>query len=209
MDIKVVVFDAMGVVFTEGDDGNNLLVPFIEEECDFHDPDEIRRRYFKAGLGEISSQEFWSGLGDYPNIERRYLESKLRIDPEAIEVLEYLKPRYNLALLSNDVSEWSKYLRTKFDLDRFFPVCVISGDVGVRKPSPKIYEILLEKIKVEPSECVFIDDRLRNLKTASELGMQTIYLREGEDDSDYKPDYSIEKLGQLKDIRLLAQEKED
>ena len=72
----VIVFDAMGVIFEEGDDTNNLLIPFIERECAYTDRPTIHHLYMEASLGHISSKEFWEQVGgDYPAIERRYLDT--------------------------------------------------------------------------------------------------------------------------------------
>ena len=76
--------------------------------------------------------------------------------------------------LSNDVSEWSLKLRKHFEIEQFFDGFTISGDVGVRKPDQGIYENFLEDSKYAPTECVFVDDREKNLDTAKDFGFQTI-----------------------------------
>jgi putative hydrolase of the HAD superfamily len=55
-----------------------------------------------------------------------------------------------------------------------FDAYVESAVEGVRKPDPRIYHIACERLSVEPSGAVFLDDIGRNLKTARELGMATI-----------------------------------
>lgn len=79
-----------------------------------------------------------------------------------------------LACLSNDVSEWSLNLRNRFGLDRLITDWVISGDVGYRKPDPEIYQELLRRLQVMPSEVLFIDDRVKNLTAAATLGFHVI-----------------------------------
>jgi len=76
--------------------------------------------------------------------------------------------------LSNDVSEWSRKLRQRFGLDRYFQRFVISGDVGARKPDPAIYQFLLDQAGIGPSEAIFVDDRLRNVKAADAMGITSI-----------------------------------
>jgi putative hydrolase of the HAD superfamily len=175
--IDVIVFDAMGVIFEEGDDTNNLLIPFIERECAYTDRLTIHHLYMEASLGHISSKEFWEQVGgDYPTIERRYLDTQLTLDPDLLPVAEQLKGRYTLAILSNDVSEWSVYLRHKFHLDRLFTISIISGDYGYRKPDPHLYDVLLKSLCVAPRRCIFIDDQPKNLLTAVRLGMKTILM---------------------------------
>jgi HAD superfamily hydrolase (TIGR01509 family) len=173
-DIDVVVFDAMGVTFVEGDDVSNLLIPFVARECSCTNGDAIRQLYLPASLGRISSQKFWTRLGCAPACERAYLDTQLKLDPDFIAVAERLKKRYMLAMLSNDVSEWSAYLRRRFALDRLFTSVVISGDYGFRKPNRRLYQILLQSLNVAPHRCVLVDDQPRNLETAAQLGMHTV-----------------------------------
>jgi len=173
-DIDVVVFDAMGVTFVEGDDVSNLLIAFVARECGCRNGDAIRQLYLPASLGRISSQAFWARLGCAPVCERAYLDTQLKLDPDFIAVAERLKKRYMLAMLSNDVSEWSAYLRRRFALDRLFTSVVISGDYGFRKPNRRLYQILLQSLNVAPHRCVFVDDQPRNLETAAQLGMHTV-----------------------------------
>jgi len=195
--IDVVVFDAMGVTFVEGDDVSNLLIPFVARECGCTNRDRVRKLYLPASLGQISSRKFWTHIGcAYPASERKYLDTQLTLDPDFVAVAEQLKKRYVLAMLSNDVSEWSAYLRSRFALDRLFASVVISGDQGFRKPDPRLYHVLLRSLNVAPQQCVFVDDQPRNLETAAQLGMRTICrIRDDRDQPTYER--AIESLGEL------------
>jgi len=198
-----VAFDMMGVIFEVADDVNDLLVPFIQRRDRSVSSEKINELYRKASLGEISSYDFWSQLGfesEYPDIEKDYLDSCLKLDPEFINIARSLKESYSLAVLSNDVKEWSSYLRSKFGLDKLLKVVVISGEEGYRKPDRKIYTILLDRIHESPSSCILIDDRFKNLRTASQLGMKTIkFLREDVAD-DSSSDFGITSFSQLPEI---------
>lgn len=71
------------------------------------------------------------------------------------------------ALLSNS---WGNvYPRDGWS--EMFDQVVISGEVGMRKPEPEIYEHAVALLEVEPSECVFVDDLSVNVKAAVSLGM--------------------------------------
>ncbi len=52
---------------------------------------------------------------------------------------------------------------------------MISGEVGIRKPAPEIYEMGANAIGVDPPSCVFVDDLPFNLRPAQDLGMATIH----------------------------------
>lgn len=187
---KRIFFDVMGVIFTVGDDTNDLLVPFVTERNKTITRAEICDAYMRASLGEITSQAFWErvGLGaDYPEIERVYLDTCLTLDDECAETLNMLCKNYKLGIISNDVSEWSVYLRDKFALNRYFETVIISGDVKRRKPDKQIFE-QVECLGKDYSDCVFIDDRIKNLVPPAELGFKTIlFNRNGEQKDTYSP----------------------
>jgi putative hydrolase of the HAD superfamily len=60
-------------------------------------------------------------------------------------------------------------------LAELFDGVVISGDVGIRKPTLEIYDLGAQRIGLAPSQCVFVDDLPFNLKPAAELGMATVH----------------------------------
>lgn len=66
-----------------------------------------------------------------------------------------------------------RYDRTM--LAELFDGVVISGEVGIRKPSPEIYAIGAERAGADPAACVFVDDLPFNLPPAEELGMATVH----------------------------------
>ena len=177
MAINWVIFDAMGVIYEVADDVGDSLVPFLRSK-NYNKPFRfIFKEYIRASLGQVTSLEFWTALGynkEYPEIEKEFLDNWYTMDPEFLDVAKQLIGKYKVAMLSNDIKDWSNFLRGRFEINRFFDVNVISGEVGYRKPDPKIYEILLHDIDSSAENCVFIDDKLENLQVASEFGIKTI-----------------------------------
>lgn len=70
----------------------------------------------------------------------------------------------------------SLYAREIMEL---FDVVIESAKIGIRKPNPRIYEMMCEQLGVAPSACVFLDDLGGNLKPARALGMTTIKVESG------------------------------
>jgi putative hydrolase of the HAD superfamily len=200
MDKKWVIFDGMGVIFEVGDDTNDLLVPYIRGINETVTSAQINELYMEASLGKITSYTFWDKLGfkdNYHQVEVNYLNNCLTLDKEFPDVASELKKTYNLALLSNDVSEWSSYIRQKHGLEKIFKVVVISGDVGFRKPSDDVYRIMLDRIGCPAEDCVFIDDNYKNLVPAMNLGMKGIkFNRDAVFIDEYKG-YEMESFIQL------------
>jgi putative hydrolase of the HAD superfamily len=80
-----------------------------------------------------------------------------------------------LALLSNGVPEIVARIRADRDLTALFDTQVISFEVGLAKPEPEIYRIVLDRIGTAPAATLFVDDRLENIETARELGIQAAH----------------------------------
>ena len=77
-------------------------------------------------------------------------------------------------LLSNS---WGDDRYDREQLAELFDAWVISGEVGLRKPDPAIYELAAERLGLAPEQCVFVDDLPGNLKPARALGMATVVHR--------------------------------
>lgn len=79
------------------------------------------------------------------------------------------------ALLSNS---WGTELYPRDRMTPIFDVMVISGEVGLRKPDPAIFELTTDRLGVAPGACVFVDDHPGHLTAAAEAGMTTVLHRE-------------------------------
>ena len=172
--MKVLVLDAMGVIYSVGDDVRDLLCPFIEEKGGTEDVSKIEKLYHSASLGNVSASEFWEAVGLDPELEDEYL-SRHQLTDGLIGFLKTANSRgFQVWCLSNDLSEWSRKLRASFGLDEYFRGFIISGDVGIRKPDQAIFEHLVRRLDISPFEAVFVDDQPKNLDTAAKLGFNTI-----------------------------------
>ena len=188
--MRTLILDAMGVIYSEGDDGHNLLLPFIQEKVGNINYSELVKLYSAVSLGRISAPDFWKSLRIDPALEDEYLQ-RHRLSEGLMEFLDAVSLQgMKLWCLSNDVSDWSRKLRIRFGLDRYFRGFIISGDVGIRKPDLAIYRHLIEKGGINPSDAVFVDDRPRNLAPAQELGFTTILFNPTPEDS-YGHSYKI------------------
>ena len=200
MAIKWVILDAMGVIYEVADDVSDSLVPFLRSK-NYNKPVRfIFKEYIRASLGQVTSLEFWTALGynkEYPEIEKEFLDNWYTMDPEFLDVAKKLIGKYKIGMLSNDIKDWSNFLRGKFEINRFFDVNVISGEVGYRKPDPKIYEILLRDIDSPADNCVFIDDKLENLQVASELGVNTIRFLRKKSKAEFCSEFEISSFKEL------------
>ena len=195
-----VVLDAMGVMYPVADDVEDLLVPFIRARRPDMSTSLINAAYRQTSLGRISARQFWRVFAledDYPAIERRYLHACLRLAPGLPAVLAQLRARYRLAMLSNDVADWSRRLRVTFDLNRWFGAVVISGEARLRKPDPRIYRAMQERIPAAPWDIVFVDDRAANLQAAAAHGWRTLCFARVPGSGDFIADAEADQIHDL------------
>ena len=82
------------------------------------------------------------------------------------------------ALTNNWAADGYEVRARAVDLREHFDAFVESSAEGLRKPDPRIYALVCERLAVEPAQAVFLDDIGRNLKTARKLGMTTIKVEE-------------------------------
>ena len=99
----------------------------------------------------------------------------------SVEVLANLKARgVPIYGISNWSAETFPPQRQRFPFLSWFHDIVVSGDVGVIKPDPRIFRILLERNAIAPDSAVFIDDVAANAAAASRLGIHGIHFRSPE-----------------------------
>lgn len=91
------------------------------------------------------------------------------------EFIEYLSVLSvpTLAMVTNNVREWRLFWRANVP-DGLFDVIVDSSQERVRKPDPRFFEIVLERVGCAAQECVLVDDTAENCTAAAALGMRTI-----------------------------------
>ena len=123
--------------------------------------------------------------------------------PEVKGVLEALKGKFKLGLISNSIVENATILLQHLGLKRFFDVVVISGEENLNKPDPEVFRRALERIGVTASEAMMVGDSLGDdIKGAKSVGMTAVWEnRSGKKiDSHIKPDYIIMNLRKLLDV---------
>lgn len=173
--MKAIILDMYGVIVKQtGDD----FVPYVQQTFPDLSIEEIHTPWFKADIGELTSLEVWEAIGfkgDLEKIEKEYLDT-IELSDGFINFIEKAKNKYKLAIISNDSSRWSKYLRNKFDLNKYFDVISISGDLKIQKPDVRIFLLTTEKLGLNAEDCIYIDDREGNLEAAKKLGMKPVLL---------------------------------
>lgn len=110
------------------------------------------------------------------------LQGDLR--PEMVEALKRIKAQFKTGCITNNLpantigsmTGRSLYVAEVMVL---FDHVIESAKIGLRKPDPRIYRLMVDTLKVDPKNCVYLDDLGVNLKPAREMGMTTIKVTSG------------------------------
>jgi putative hydrolase of the HAD superfamily len=99
--------------------------------------------------------------------------------PEMVEALRRVKAKFKTGCITNNLpanSIGSKGGRSLYvaEVMALFDHIIESAKIGLRKPDPRIYRMMVEALGVDPKRCVYLDDLGVNLKPAREIGMTTI-----------------------------------
>ena len=133
----------------------------------------VGRKTLDAYWGEIGPVLGLHTAGQIDAFRRSYFADEAP-NEGVLDLIRRLQGRYKLAVLSNSPPRLSKWLSDWGILD-LFDIVVCSGDEGVVKPDPAIFELTLARLDVAPEEAVFVDDTPGHVQAARALGMRGVH----------------------------------
>jgi 2-haloacid dehalogenase len=182
---SIVVFDLGGVLIDwnprylyrklfAGDD--TAMEQFLTQVCtqDWNEGQDAGRSFAEAA---------WLLKADHPEKSHlidafgdRFDEMMSGAIEGSVAILGELRARgVKLFGLTNWSAETYPMALRRFDFLRWFGGVLVSGEVGVIKPDPRIYRLLFERFAIRPQDAVYIDDNPRNAAAATALGMHGIH----------------------------------
>ena len=136
--------------------------------------------------------------------EKEYLSicpHKTQLLPGTEELLEYLKNRYELHVITNGFAETQKTKMQKSGLEFFFESMISSEEVGVNKPAPEIFRQSLARTGAAPKTSLMIGDNLQaDIVGAQSVGMDQVYYNPLKIKHTEKPTFEIAHLLEMKDF---------
>ena len=124
--------------------------------------------------------------------------------PEVKEVLNSLKEKnYKLAILSNGTPALLNQLVKSNNLDSIFDDIFSIEEVGIFKPSSKVYDIPIKKYQIQKNDVVFLSANTWDISGGGNYGYNAIWLNRNNntfDNLDYKPQNQVKDLSELLDI---------
>ncbi len=118
----------------------------------------------------------------------------LTLDKDFIDFAKKTKEKYQIVLLSNDSLEHSKRITEFYGIDDLFDERILSDETGFKKPSLEIFDAALEKIGRKPSECIFVDSKVKNLLYAEEVGISALLFNRKDEHFEGMAVYSFKEL---------------
>lgn len=172
--IRAVIFDCFGVLYVPvGEDYFRSHIPNFE----MHKA-ELADLGRQADYGLISQQDLAdqvAGLVGLPAAEvRANIMGQLIRNQALLAFSQSLRPKYKVGLLSNISRATMDNYFSLSERQQFFDSVVLSSDVGMVKPHPEIFELAAQRLGVDASECIFVDDNAANCAGAQSVGMQVV-----------------------------------
>ncbi len=139
----------------------------------------------KATIGEAGIEELWEYVREALQLDPQKLAefvvtfwSSDRVDEELVDFIQSLRPNYKIGLLSNSFIDARQSLSKRFPgLLNIFDEIVLSSEVKMAKPDPRIYCLMLDKLGLVPESTIFVDDFRENVEAAHALGIHAIQFR--------------------------------
>src|SRR5499427_9148641 len=188
--VEAVIWDFGGVLTTSPFDA------FTRFERDRGLPADIIRRTNASNHLENAWAKFERAEVDIETFDRLFAEESLALGaevrgkdvlpllsgdlrPEMVEALTRIKAKFKTGCITNNLPNnaiGSASGRTLYvaEVMALFDHVIESAKIGLRKPDPRIYRMMVETLQVDPDKCVYLDDLGVNLKPARAMGMTTI-----------------------------------
>lgn len=163
--------------------------------------EELNRQRFLYPLEAV-------GVGDsalakaYSDDFFAVIPTRKQLMPHAVEVLDYLSPRYNLYILSNGFRELQFQKMQSGGIDGYFKKVILSDDLGVMKPWPQIFHFALSATQSELKDSLMIGDSWEaDIAGANGVGMDHAYYNpHGRTELPFTPTFQLKDLKDLMEI---------
>lgn len=163
--IKVIAFDLVGVLVSEKD----INMSFEEEKIE---------RLFGPNINDSDYLKEARKIIEKDNVIIRTTESLIERlyevkDDSLFKNLKEKYPYIKIIIATNHVSFIRNYIGEAFGVE-YLDDIIISAEIHRVKPNKDFYEYILDKYNMKPSELLFLDDNVKNINSASKLGINTI-----------------------------------
>lgn len=172
-DTKAIIFDCYGVLYV--DSHRSLKQEYPDLAQDIADLSQ------QSDYGWIDREKYVGELsrltGESTNTITEFILTEHHLNRPLVAHIAELKTQYKIGMLSNVGRGWLDDFFASHNLRHLFDEVILSGEEGMTKPNPEIFELAAERLGVNPSECIMIDDIQDNCNGADVAGMRSIHYR--------------------------------
>jgi putative hydrolase of the HAD superfamily len=140
--------------------------------------------------------------GFLAEIYRGISRQRLKLYPEVKTVLDALRTRFRLAVVSDGQSCWAVPEMRALGVESYFDPIIVSSNYGFRKPDGRLFEMALSRLGLAPKQVVFVgNDMYRDIFGAVRLGIKTVYFSSSQGTKEMEgvePDYIIHQFAELR-----------
>lgn len=133
----------------------------------------------------------------------QYVKNAVLMDG-ALEVITHLRKTYKTGLITNGKTNIQYGKIDQLGIRENFDLILVSEEVGIKKPDPRIYELALNKLHIQPEECLFIGDHpVNDVEGAVKAGIPAIWMKVNQPWRDHisaKPLHAIQHLNELLEL---------
>lgn len=162
--------------------------------------DELNRTRFLKPLEHYGIHDV--ELADHLSEDYVYWSPRIvRLVPGTMELLEYLKPKYHLHLITNGFEEVQHTKLSGSGMEPYFETLTVSEEVGVKKPNPEIFRYALKKAGATPEESLMIGDEMAvDIDGARAAGIDQVFFNATGQPTQGQCTFEVNSLSEIKGI---------
>ena len=173
--LQAVIFDCFGVLYV--DSTHAFYEQHVENYAELKN--QLMDINAQADYGLLTFNEWSSQVAALTRLDKKQVERSIKGDQvrndELIALIHTLRKNgYKVGLLSNIGSGVADRFFTPSERRELFDAVVLSSDIMLTKPHPRIFEVTAERLGIAPEKCLMIDDSHANCAGADAVGMQSI-----------------------------------
>jgi len=182
MTIKATIWDFSGVLIQPV-----IPDPFKQLACELGIPPDSLTKYFdgtengRMDRGKESERAYLHRMKQELGLKENAIQvlgnfffEKFKLDADLITFIRQSRSKLKTALCSNFSDRLRPSLDVPWKVTDAFDVIIISCEVGYIKPERQIYQMTLEKLAIQSSEAIFVDDNQKNIEGARAMGINAI-----------------------------------
>lgn len=170
--VQAVIFDCFGVLYL--DHRKSLAMQYPAQA------DELWEVNRQSDYGFLAQRDYLEAISRLTGMTTHQVEAFIRDEHSfnqqlADYIVTELRPHYRVGLLSNIGRGWISHFFTAEARHQLFDAVVLSGEEGITKPHPRIYELVAARLGVPLGDCVMVDDIELNCAGADAAGMRAVH----------------------------------